>query len=201
MALSRHGLTIVPSLAAFALAAPLAAQEPVEAQTGEPPERIDLLIDTTPQGQRLEDCSRDQDAATITGEIVVCRRSTGDENRLYDDETAKNRHAEKSAFRADPRTPDFITDCHDLGWPAGCFRVGKVPPPAYLIDFDELPEAPPGSDADRIARGLAPRADNRLGSNEPIIISEEQLGLPPPLEPDVEASPSGSASPAAEPSG
>ena len=38
-----------------------------------------------------------------------------------------------------------------------CIVPPCPPPPVYMIDVTALPEAPPGSDADRIARGLAPR--------------------------------------------
>jgi hypothetical protein len=32
-------------------------------------------------------------------------------------------------------------------------RVGKTPRRPLLIDLDTIPEAPPGSDADKIAKG------------------------------------------------
>lgn len=38
-----------------------------------------------------------------------------------------------------------------------CIVPPCPPPPVYMIDVTALPEAPPGSDADRIGRGLAPR--------------------------------------------
>ena len=189
------------------LACPLAAQEALEAQSGTPPQRIDILAERDTQDETYEDCERDQDAATITGEIIVCRRRTGDENRLYDKEAAERRHAEKTAFKGDPEAPDFILDCQDQGWPVGCFRMGSVPPPVYMIDFDELPETPAGSDADRAARGLAPRgySTNPDGSvqvaGEPGLQADaDVLGLPPPASGEA-VSPSGSASPAEEPSG
>ena len=191
----------------FAVAAlPAAAQTLPPAQTGRAPDRIDIKVDTTPGAGTYENCEEDQDAAIISGEIIVCRRRTGDENRLYDKETAERRHAEDTAFKADPRTPDFISDCQDQGWPPGCYRVGKVPPPAYLIDFSKLPETPPGSDADRIGRGLAPRGNDSGTVTLPPAPKQGQqdnaevLGLPPPLEAG-EVSRSGSASPEGDPSG
>jgi len=38
----------------------------------------------------------------------------------------------------------------------GCIIPPCPPPPALIIDIEALPEAPAGSDADRIARGLPP---------------------------------------------
>lgn len=190
---------------------PALAQEALQAQSATPPERIDLLVPEEvddDDAQRLEDCSEEQDAAEISREIIVCRRRNTENSKYYDKDKVERRIAEETAFKKDPKTPDFILDCHDQGWPVGCIRMGSVPPPVYMIDFDDLPETPPGSDADRAARGLAPRG-NSYSSNGSVIIAEEarvqsnadELGLPPPLEPAEEISPSGSASPGAQPSG
>jgi len=46
------------------------------------------------------------------------------------------------------------------------------PPPVYYIDVGALPEAPPGSDADRIARGLPPRG-SRYDEGEAVVIASE----------------------------
>ena len=196
----------VAILAGACLASPAAAQAALEAQTGSPPERIDILVETAPPADEYEDCERDQDAATISGEIIVCRKRSSDENRLYDRESSQRRHAERTAFEGDPKSPDFILDCQDQGWPFGCFKLGGAPTPVLLIDVEALPEAPLGSDADRIGRGLAPRGDFAAsdGSNSEAgkagsQANAEELGLPPPH--GEEPSPSESASPADEPSG
>ena len=170
--MSRRGVTLTLFLLLAAL--PICAV----AQDDDTP-RVDLEPD---YGPPVEDCSRDRDAATISGEIIVCRR-IGDrsEYRLRAPDAAQKRFAEETMDQANPKPPDFIRDCHEQGWPPGCVRVGSVPPPAHMIDFDALPDAPPGSDADRIARGLPP------------------LGQDVPLQADT-VSLSGSASPAAQPS-
>lgn|GEM_PF-353087 len=119
----------------------------------------------------VEDCSVEQEAAIISGEIIVCRRKRDQRRfRTLDPESALARYADETAFRDDPRTPDFISDCHDQGWPAGCVRFGKVPEPALIIDVEALPQAPAGSDADRISRGLPPlgQDDSANGSIIPI---------------------------------
>lgn len=190
--MSRRWWVAFTAIAAIASAAPASAQD--EKASG-PPERIDILVTQPSYDEPLEDCAEEQDVGVISGEIVVCRRKPSEEYRLYDKETALRRHAEETAFKGDPKTPDFIRDCHEQGWPVGCVRMGRVPPPAYLIDFAELPETPPGSDADRVAQGLAPRG----ASAPPPEPSQADLGLPP-LPQAGEVSPSGSASPEAEPS-
>ena len=184
----------------------LAAQERLEAQQGEPPAKIDLRVPTPGGEASYEDCERDQEAASITGEIIVCRQRSGDENRLYDKETAERRHAERTMNHNEIPAPD-VAGAGIFRGPATvsglCFIPPCPAPPAYIIDFTELPDAPPGSDADRIARGLPPLGRTQVDANGAAIIAQEELGLPPP--PGEEAgdavSPSGSASPAAEPSG
>ncbi len=122
----------------------------------------------------MEDCSAEQEAAIISGEIIVCRRKQDQRAfRTTDPDSAETRYAEETAFRDDPRTPDFILDCHDQGYPFGCIVFGNAPPPALIIDVEALPEAPPCSDADRIARGLPP-----LGNDTAASPTEEELGLP-----------------------
>ena len=151
-------MTVMMLAASAALAAgSLAAQ-------GTPPEQIDILIDPTPKsdGTEYEDCSAEEQAATISGEIIVCRRKADDAKyRTTSREDAENRFAQETMNKGNPQTPDVAGP--------GIFRgpatVGGIcgiglnkcpPPPAYMIDFSTLPEAPPGSDADRIAKGEVP---------------------------------------------
>ena len=102
----------------------------------------------------IENCSREQEAAAVSGEIVVCRRLNAAEAVSgFDLQDWERRYAAATMDKDNPKTPDFIRDCAEQGWPVGCFKLGTAPPPAYMIDFDSLPDAPPGSDADLIARG------------------------------------------------
>ena len=144
------------ALSAFALS-PLHAQDTPPPASNTAEQAIDEARDAYGPPPPNEECRLEQDAATITGEIIVCRR-LGDQSdyRLVSPSEATKRYAEETMNAGNPKPPDFILDCNDQGWPVGCVRVGSVPPPAYIIDFDTLPDAPPGSDADRIARGLPP---------------------------------------------
>jgi hypothetical protein len=78
-------------------------------------------------------------------EIVVCRE-VGDPDR-YRVPSDTDRGVPKNEV---PRAPDVsgLPDCS-----SGCMRVGKTPRRPLLIDLDTIPEAPPGSDADKIAKG------------------------------------------------
>ncbi|MDP2130187.1 MAG: hypothetical protein Q8J79_04870 [Erythrobacter sp.] len=174
---------------ALVMAMPLAAQDDTAAtapaaETPPPPDptppappprpRINVLV-TVPRGEvnqaQVLECEDRADAGTISGEIVVCRQIGDDGSNSFSGSRAEaqKRYAEETAFKDIPRAPDFILDCKDQGNPFGCIGFGKVPPPALLIDVTALPKAPPGSDADRIARGLPP-----LGQNGELTEEEEK---------------------------
>lgn len=191
------------------LAISVGAQETLEPQTASPPQSIDILIEPPAEpDEGYEDCEEDQDAATITGEIIVCRRRSEGENRLYDQESAERRHAERTQG---PQPVDVAGAGIFRGKPTAsgmCFIPPCPKAPVYMVDFEDLPAAPPGSDADRIARGLAPRgSENGTGAvkvaGEPQRQNDaKELGLPPPLEEtqNEELNPSESALPVVEPS-
>ena len=191
------------AIACLAMTGPqVAAQDGLEAQSGSPPERIDLTIDTAPPDELPEECTEDQDAARIRNEIVVCAPRSGNANRLYDREQAERRHAQRTMHANDPQAPDlFGIPNHGVVVARGCF-IGPCPKePAIMIDFEALPDTPAGSDADRIARGLAPRG-NSYDTGTGVEIARdtagqhdaEELGLPPPPA-QADANPTGSALP------
>jgi hypothetical protein len=119
-------------------------------------------------------------------EIVVCAEEQEQSQFRYSgNDEAKERYARETMDKGAPRAPDVAG--------AGIFKgpatVGGLcvpglqrcpPPPAYIVDFEALPEAPPGSDADRVGKGLAP-IGNDTGTRAP----------PEPVIPPAEASPAG----------
>ena len=191
-----RGMCIASTLA-FLMATPLAAQDSEEAlppQQGSPPERIDLLAAAREADEPLEDCSDEQEAALLSGEIIVCRRRSDLDEYGYDKERAERRYARETMNRGNPGAPDvFGIPDHGVVAARGCFIPPCPPPPAYIIDFESLPDAPPGSDADRIARGLPPLGRDVATPEAAARARAEQLGLP---EPEIgEVSPPESASP------
>ena len=204
----------LPAIACLFLAAPLAlaAQqaEPIAPATqASPPDRIDLLAQSreiaseNAEGE-LENCSETDEATLISGEIVVCRR-TPDDTAAY----GFDKKAWEERYAAETRGADPV----DVAGP-GIFRgaptVGSLcipglqkcpPPPAIVVDFAALPDAPPGSDADRIARGLPPLGRDGPRLPPPTSQTADALDLPPPPDfaDDGEAavSPAGSEAPAA----
>ena len=82
------------------------------------------------------------------GSIVVCGgREANDKERLPLRDDLESAHSTKDGL---PRAPNIsgLPDCS-----RGCIGFGGVPPPMYYFDIRALPEAPPDSDADKIARG------------------------------------------------
>jgi hypothetical protein len=190
-----------------ALLALLAAPMPAAAQdgaTGAPPERIDLTVTAAPSNRSTEEeCRRRSDAAVVSGEIVVCGALPSEDQRITSREEAQNRYAAATQGRS---TPDVAGPGIFRG-PAtvsgicipGLFNCPK--PPAVFVDVTALPKAPPGSDADRISRGLAPlgESDSAIVARQAAARQRAELGLPDPAPApdDAPASPAGSAAPAA----
>lgn len=186
----RFGLTAFAAI----VAAPLAAQDdraatnapsaeptpaPTPAAEGPPaPPRVNLMV-TVPRGEvnqaQLQECRDDADAGTISGEIVVCRETGNNgENPLTGDRDAtQKRYAQETMLKGAPRAPEAF-GIPDNGKGIG---FGKPPPVAITVDFDALPTAPAGSDADRMARGLPPLGEERELTEEEERARREAAGI------------------------
>lgn len=171
---------LLPAWAAL-VTAPLAAQDDTRATptpegdapaavtsapAGVPP-RVNLTVSVPrdePSAADLRECRADEEAAAINGEIVVCRvRDRSGDALTGTRAESQKRYAQETMNKGKPVAPDLF-GIPDNGKGIG---FGKPPPVAITVDFDALPKAPAGSDADRIAQGLPP-----LGQGEEL--SEEQ---------------------------
>ncbi|WP_202386764.1 hypothetical protein [Qipengyuania algicida] len=194
---------LVGTLTCFTLATPSFAQDTASggssngtptalgATQSSPPQTIDILA-PPPPGQELDyrPCTKEEEAAKISGEIVVCRARRNDSENAYSSkESAMDRYAAATAFRDAPAPPDPCgPNCGIFSGPATVSNLcipglGKCPPPpALFIDVSALPKAPPGSDADRIAHGLAPLGEDDEGRARQVILKQQEkaLDLPPP---------------------
>jgi hypothetical protein len=155
-----------------------AATPPAATEPAAPRPRINVLV-TRPRGDanqaELQQCRNEADAGTISGEIVVCREvgdKSGEALTGSRAETQK-RYAEETAFKGAPPPPD-VFGIPDNGKGIG---FGGVPPPVLIIDVEALPKAPAGSDADRIARGLAPLGQEAELSEEQERARREAAGI------------------------
>lgn len=94
-------------------------------------------------------------SARKAGEIVVCV-DRGEDLRVPS--TAESDPSSLAARRAlnngIPRAPQL--DRGSCKGQPGCMVGGWAPPPIYVIDPAALPEAPEGSDANKIAKGALP---------------------------------------------
>ena len=119
---------------------------------------------------------------------MVCRQLGEDPENYYSSsrEEAQRRYAEETAFANSPGTPDVAGGGIFRG-PATVSGQCFLPPcpdePALLIDVEALPEAPAGSDADRIARGIPPLGQDDLTPEE-IAERRRALGLEAPPVPE-----------------
>lgn len=143
--------------------------QPALAQEAPPPPapaRERIILDLTlpppdPQGDPLADaqCKEEADAARIAGEIVVCRTLDEATDGVWDRESFERDYAARTQG---PVAPNVDGSGIKLPSEGSVFtvtvtaKVGDPPPPTVMIDIEALPEAPPGSDADRIARGEDP---------------------------------------------
>lgn len=129
---------------------------------------IDILAAVEPEmspGEEIayEACIAEQDAARLRGEIIVCRRRSEDGAAYsgFDKEEWERDYARRTQG---VKTPNVAGAGGTIIMPGEgslitvtvSAKFGDPPEKALIIDVGALPEAPAGSDADRIARGLAP---------------------------------------------
>ncbi|MEO7247361.1 MAG: hypothetical protein ABIW31_02815 [Novosphingobium sp.] len=84
------------------------------------------------------------------GEIVVCGADHGDDVRVPStaDSDPNSKEGQNTGL---PQAPSVsgLPDCRK----SKCHGFGRAPPRIYVIDMKSIPEAPKGSDADRVAKG------------------------------------------------
>lgn len=191
-----------PLLLIWAIASPAVAQEVAPEYTPTPPpirqpidiepiertDTVDLLVEV-PDGpadqRRIEQCEEEQDASTISRAIVVCREIVEDNSNYYSGsrEDARDRYARETQYADTLLTPDVAGPGIFKGPPTvgGLCIPGLQkcpPPPALIIDVAALPQAPAGSDADRIARGLSPIGDETGHENLIELDAENAVSSP-----------------------
>ena len=185
MILARSPLICLALIVAFATQnTPLSAQE--AAETRDDTLTIDILV-TVPTTADIEpSCDPDAEAEQIGDTIVICGRAIPDEAFLYsgDAEAAQDRHARETAFAGTIPPPDVAGPGIFRGPPSVSGLCGFAlnpcpPPPALIIDVGALPPAPEGSDAQRIASGLAPQDDPDAERDRLSEFEKDELGLPP----------------------
>ena len=164
-----------------------------DAPIAEPPQSIDILSKppTTEAATEavLKECENQREAGIVGGEIVVCRELEVPTDQLFSGsrEAWLKDYADRTQG---PSTPDVDNTGLPPGMAAiitikGCFIPPCPKDPALMIDVEAIETPPEGSDADRVAKGLAPlEGDTAPLSDESRRRVEAELGLPENATPE-----------------
>lgn len=133
------------------------ASAPSRAQPAEPDavdQRVAEILESARAAYGVRD-PRDRCKRSADGEIVVCV-DRGEDLRVpstaeSDPNSREARHVRDGDVLRAPQL-----DRGSCKGQPGCVTGGWAPPPIYEVDVSQLPQAPEGSDADRIARGELP---------------------------------------------
>ena len=165
-----------------------------DAPVSEPPQQIDILVppqvSEAADAVELKQCAEDTERGVVSGEIVVCRELPADTSQLYSGsrEAWLKDYAERTMNAGTLPTPDVAGPGIFRG-PATVSGLCFIPPcpkeAALIVDVEAIPPPPEGSDAERVAKGLAPvEGDDAPLSEEDRRRVEAELGLPEAPEPD-----------------
>lgn len=166
-----------------------------DAPTAEPPQQIDILA-PAPTSEAaneavLKECEDQREAGIVAGEIVVCRELEVPTDQLYSGsrEAWLKAYAERTQGAGTIAPPDtdgtgLLGGLAPMVTIRGCFIPPCPKDPALMIDVEAIETPPAGSDADRVAKGLAPlNGDDAPLSDEARRRVEAELGLPETGEP------------------
>ena len=167
-----------------------------DAPVSEPPQQIDILappqVSEAADEVELKQCAEDTERGVVSGEIVVCRQLPADTSQLYSGsrEAWLKAYAERTQNAGTIQPPD-VAGAGIFRGPATISGLCFIPPcpkdAPLIVDVEAIPPPPEGSDAERVAQGLAPvEGDDAPLSDEDRRRVEAELGLPeaPKAEPD-----------------
>ena len=154
----------------------------------EPPQQIDILAppQTSDAADAIEqkECADQTERGVVQGEIVVCREVPADTSQIYSGshEAWLKDYAARTQNAGTLPPPDVAGPGIFRG-PATVSGLCFIPPcpkdPAVIVDVAAIPAAPEGSDAERVAKGLAPvEGDDAPLSDDSRRRVEAELGLP-----------------------
>ena len=159
-----------------------------DAPTASPPEQIDILApppaSEPANAAVLKECEDQREAGVVAGEIVVCRQLEVPTDQLYSGSRAAwlKAYAERTQGAGTIAPPDVAGPGIFRGAPSISGLCVLPPCPkdtALMIDLEAIEAPPAGSDADRVAKGLAPlNGDDAPLTDEARRRLEAELGLP-----------------------
>ena len=159
-----------------------------DAPVAETPQQIDILAplpaSEAANAAELKQCEDETERGIVQGEIVVCRQLPADTSQRYSGthEAWLKDYAQRTQNVGTLPPPDVAGEGIFRG-PAtvsGLCLIGPCPKDAaVIVDVEAIPPPPEGSDAERVAQGLAPaEGDNAPLSEEDRRRVEAELGLP-----------------------
>ena len=162
--------------------------------SAEPPQQIDILVppqtSEAADAVELKQCAEDTERGVVSGEIVVCRQLPADTSQLYSGsrEAWLKDYAARTQNAGTIPPPDVAGEGIFRG-PATISGLCFIPPcpkeAALIVDVEAIPPPPAGSDAERVAKGLAPvQGDDAPLSDEDRRRVEAELGLPEAPKPE-----------------
>lgn len=165
-----------------------------DAPVSEPPQQIDILAppqtSEAADAVELKQCAEDTERGVVSGEIVVCRELPADTSQLYSGsrESWLKDYAERTQNAGTLPPPDVAGPGIFRGPPTVsglCFIPPCPKDAALIVDVEAIPPPPEGSDAERVAQGLAPvEGDDAPLSDEDRRRVEAELGLPEAPKPE-----------------
>lgn len=165
-----------------------------DAPVSEPPQQIDILAppqtSEAADAVELKQCAEDTERGVVSGEIVVCRELPADTSQLYSGsrEAWLKDYAERTQNAGTLPPPDVAGPGIFRGPPnvSGLCFIPPCPKDAALIvDVEAIPPPPEGSDAERVAQGLAPvEGDDAPLDEDARRRVEAELGLPEAPKPE-----------------
>lgn len=169
--------------------------------TAEPPQQIDILappqVSAAADAVELKQCAEDTERGVVSGEIVVCRELPADTSQLYSGsrEAWLKDYAQRTMNAGTIPPPDVAGEGIFRG-PAIISGLCFIPPcpkdAALIVDVEAIPPPPEGSDAERVAQGLAPvEGDDAPLDEDARRRVEAELGLPEAPQPAPEGTPDG----------
>lgn len=162
--------------------------------SAEPPQQIDILappqVSEAADAVELKQCADDTERGVVSGEIVVCRELPADTSQLYSGsrEAWLKAYAERTQNAGTIPPPDVAGPGIFRG-PATISGLCFIPPcpkdAALIVDVEAIPPPPAGSDAERVAQGLAPvESDDAPLDEDARRRVEAELGLPEAPKPE-----------------
>lgn len=174
-----------------------------DAPVAEPPQQIDILVppqaSSAADAVELKECADQTERGVVQGEIVVCRELPADTSQFYSGshEAWLKAYAERTRNAGTIPPPDVAGPGIFRGEPTVsglCFIPPCPKDAALIVDVEAIPPPPAGSDAERVAQGIAPlEGDHAPLDDAARARIAKELGLPeaPKPEPAAEPAPEG----------